>query len=110
MVGDFLPNTLVKRAFVLRLDPVVLYRRLRARGWPRRKAWENTEAEILDVSLQESLKLLGRHRVHEIDTTKKSAYQVYKEASMALSKQGARRVGQVNWLARYDPVQLKREL
>ena len=110
LVGGFLPKTLVRCALVLRLDPIALYRRLRARGWTRRKAWENTEAEVLDVSLQESLNLFGRRRVYEIDTTKKSVYQIYKEAKMALSKPGTSRVGQVNWLAQYDPLELERKL
>ena len=107
-VGRFLPKNLVRCALVLRLDPVILYRRLRARGWTHRKAWENTEAEIVDVSLQESLRLLGRRRVTEIDTTKKPVLQVYNEARTILSKSGSGRIGQVNWLALYDPVELER--
>jgi adenylate kinase len=110
MVGRFLPKGLVKMAIVLRLDPVVLYRRLRARGWTSRKAWENTEAEILDISLQESIKFLGRRRVFEIDTTRKSAAVICKEALRALSGKSSGRVGHVDWLSRYDPVLLERQL
>lgn len=102
-VGRFLPENLVKCALVLRLDPCILYERLRARGWTRRKSWENAEAEIIDVSLHESVKLLGRHRVNEINTTGKSVLEVYEEALKALSKPGTGRIGQVNWLARFDP-------
>ena len=102
-VGRFLPRNLVRCALVLRLNPSILYRRLRARGWTRQKAWENTEAEIIDISLQESLNLLGRRRVNEIDTTGKSVLQVYQEARIALSKPGRGRIGKVNWLARFDP-------
>ena len=79
LIGRFLPKASVKMALVLRLDPVVLYRRLRARGWTKRKAWENTEAEILDVCLQESRLLLGPRKVYEIDTTRKSALAVYRK-------------------------------
>lgn len=108
-VGKFLPKNLVRCALVLRLDPSILYKRLRARGWTRQKIWENTEAEIIDISLQESLHLLGRRRVNEIDTTGKSVLQVYKEARIALSKPGTGRIGQVNWLAHFDPVQWGRK-
>ena len=108
-VGRFLPRNLVKCALVLRLDPSILYRRLRARGWTRQKAWENTEAEIIDISLQESLNFLGRRRVNEIDTTGKSVLQVYKEARIALSEPGMGRIGKVNWLARFDPVEWGRK-
>ena len=110
MVGDFLPKSLVIRALVLRLDPVILYRRLRARGWTRQKAWENAEAEIIDASLQESLNLLGRRRVSEIDTTRKSVLQVYEEARIALSKPSTVTIGKVDWLSNYDPIVLARKL
>jgi adenylate kinase len=110
LVGRFLPKASVKLAFVLRLDPIALYERLRARGWTKRKAWENTEAEILDVCLQDARSLLGPRKVYEIDTTRKSALAVYKEALGALSRGTTGRSGVVNWLARYDPLELERTL
>ncbi|TMI14520.1 AAA family ATPase [Candidatus Bathyarchaeota archaeon] len=110
LVGRFLPKASVKTALVLRLDPVVLYKRLRARRWTKRKAWENTEAEILDVCLQESRLLLGSRKVYEIDTTRKSALAVYREALRVLSRGRTGRSGIVNWLARYDPLELERTL
>ncbi|HEV2119410.1 MAG TPA: adenylate kinase family protein [Candidatus Bathyarchaeia archaeon] len=110
MVGGFLPKNSVKIALVLRLDPVVLYKRLRARGWTKRKAWENTEAEILDASLQQSRSLLGIRKVFEIDTTGKSAQAIYRETRRALSRGSNGKSGIVNWLARYDPIELERTL
>jgi len=110
LIGRFLPKASVKTALVLRLDPVVLYKRLRGRGWTKRKAWENTEAEILDVCLQESRLLLGTRKVFEIDTTRKSALAVYREALRVLSRGRTGRSGVVNWLARYDPLELERTL
>jgi adenylate kinase len=110
LVGRFLPKASVKLALVLRLDPVILYKRLRARGWTKRKAWENTETEILDVCLQESRLLLGPRKVYEIDTTRKSAQAVYMEALRVLTSGRTGKSGQVNWLARYDPLELKRTL
>jgi adenylate kinase len=110
LVGRFLPKGIVKSALVLRLDPMILYKRLRARGWTKRKAWENTEAEILDVCLQESRVLLGPRKVYEIDTTRKSARTVYKEALRVLTSGRTRKSGIVNWLAQYDPLELERTL
>ena len=110
LIGRFLPKASVKMALVLRLDPVVLYNRLRARGWTKRKAWENTEAEILDVCLHESHLLLGPRKVYEIDTTRKSAASVYKEAVRTLSRGRTGGSEVVNWLARYDPLELERSL
>jgi adenylate kinase len=110
LIGRFLPKASVKLALVLRLDPVVLYKRLRARRWTKSKAWENTEAEILDVCLQDSLSLLGPRKVYEIDTTRKSAAEVYREALKVLSRGKTGRSCVVNWLARYDPLELERTI
>jgi adenylate kinase len=110
LIGGLLPKASVRLALVLRLDPVVLYRRLRSRRWTKSKAWENTEAEILDVSLQGALSFLGPRRVYEIDTTGKSAAEVYRGALKALSKGKTGRSGVVDWLARYDPLELERTL
>jgi len=54
--------------------------------------------------------LLGPRKVYEIDTTRKSARTVYKEALLALSRRKTGRSGLVNWLARYDPLVLERTL
>ena len=110
LVGRFLPKASVKLALVLRLDPIILYERLRARRWTKRKAWENAEAEILDVCLRDSRRLLGPRKVYEIDTTRKSAAEVYKEALRALLRGRTGRSGVVNWLSRYDPLELERTL
>src|SRR5438034_9007144 len=40
-------------AVVLRLDPLVLARRLKERNWPKLKIWENVEAELIDLSRSE---------------------------------------------------------
>jgi len=109
LVGRAIPRASVKLVLVLRLDPLILFTRLRARGWTRKKALENVEAEILDTSLQESLSLLGRRRIYEIDTTGKTCASVYRDALRALAK-GEGRSGEVNWLAAYDPIELRRRL
>ncbi len=109
-VGPFLPRSRRMIALVLRLDPVVLYKRLKARGWSKRKTWENVEAEMIDVCLFESLRFLGTGRVYEIDTTGKTRSMVLKEALRILSSGRKWQVGRTNWLEKYDPVSLLRKL
>ncbi len=109
-VGSFLPVRRGMIALVLRLDPLVLYKRLRARKWSKRKAWENVEAELIDVSLFEASKLLGRERVYEIDTTGKTRSVVQREALEILSEGRRWHSGRTNWLERYDPVLLYRRI
>lgn len=109
-VGSFLPLKSGMIGLVLRLDPVLLYRRLRERKWTKRKAWENVESEIIDVSLYEASKYLGEENVYEIDTTRKTRSAVLGEALKIFSKGRRWHSGRTNWLEMYDPVALSRRL
>ncbi len=108
-IGRLLPRSAVRLVLVLRLDPVILFRRLRDRGWKRRKAWENVESELIDICLFDAAKAVGEGKVFEINTTSKSAGQVLREAVRIID--GKRTRGQrVNWLRTYDPLILGRRL
>jgi adenylate kinase len=52
--------------FVLRCDPVLLYERLKVRGYSQEKIRENVMAEILDYSLQNALKFHDAGKIFEI--------------------------------------------
>ncbi|HEY4823133.1 MAG TPA: adenylate kinase family protein [Candidatus Bathyarchaeia archaeon] len=109
-LGTILPRSSVSLALVLRLDPVVLYRRLRAKGWSRRKAWENVESELLDVCYSDAVRVLGRRRVFEINTTGRLRSRVLQEA-LRIVKGKSKGLGRrVDWLRVYDPIFLGRRL
>ena len=93
---------------VLRLDPVVLWRRLRARGWSRSKTWENVESELLDICYFDAVRALSRRRVFEIDTTSKSKSRTFREVLGLIEKRPKEHVQRVDWLSIYDPVELGR--
>ena len=98
-------------AVVLRLDPLVLARRLKERNWPKLKIWENVEAELIDLSLYDSLKVLGNRGVYEVDATGKSPGNLVREILMALHKgKGWSMKSLPNWLGKYDPVLLSRKI
>ncbi len=107
-LGSVLPTNIEGSAIVLRLDPKLLWRRLRARGWSRKKAWENVESELLDVCYFDAVKALGEERVSEINTSGKSRSQVLEEALMIVNGKVKRRVQRVDWLSTYDPLELSR--
>ena len=110
-IGSFLHRTRGMVVVVLRLDPGVLAKRLRARNWPRVKIWENVEAEMIDVSLYESLKFLGKTRVFEIDTTGKRPEQLIRAILRALSRKREWSLkSSPNWLEKYDPILLSRRI
>ena len=98
-------------AVVLRLDPLVLARRLKGRNWPKLKIWENVEAELIDLSLYDSLKVLGKRRVYEIDATAKSPGNLIREILIVLHKRkGWSMKSLPNWLGKYDPILLSRRI
>ena len=98
-------------AVVLRLDPVVLARRLGARKWPKLKIWENIEAEMIDVSLYDSLEALGENRVLEINTTGKRPEELVREILRALSRNKRWSLrSSPDGLEKYDPILLSRKI
>jgi len=98
-------------AIVMRLDPVLLARRLRARKWSNRKIWDNVEAEMIDLSLYDSLKLLGKKRVFEIDTTGKRPPELVRDILRVLLRRREWNLeSSSNWLEKYDPILLSRRI
>ncbi|MBW9223803.1 AAA family ATPase [Methanothermococcus sp. SCGC AD-155-E23] len=87
---------------VLRCNPKVIEERLKRRGYSEEKIRENVGAEILDVSLVESLERLKRDNipVYEIDTTKRSVDSIVEEIVEGMEKRRVR-YGIVDWLEDY---------
>ncbi len=92
--------------FVLRRAPWRLRDELERRGYDAKKMRENVEAELLDICLSEAIELHGSERVHEVDTTDKTAQEIVKEIDEVLSGARPPRVGVVDWLARPEAKQL----
>ena len=111
LVNSILPRTRGVVALVLRLDPVILAKRLRARNWSKLKIWENVESEMIGVSLYDSLKVLGKRRVLEIDTTGKRPNELLREVFKVLStNKGWSRKSSPDWLKKYDPILLSKKI
>ena len=109
-LGPYMPKRPGMRAIVVRLDPVVLARRLKARKWSRRKVWENVEAELIDLSLYESVKLLGPNRVCQIDSTDMKIDELVQQVQRVLAKRRWEAEEGPDWLGEYDPLELQRRI
>jgi len=109
-IDQLIPPSSVNLAIVLRLDPIILSRRLKARGWTERKVWENTESELIDVCLEEAVRVLGKEKVVEIDTTRLTGTTVLSRAMAAVNLKRKTGRFRVDWLSKYDPVILERKL
>ena len=109
-LGGFFPPTRRTLALVIRLDPLVLTRRLRRRGWSRKKIWENVESELIDLPLYEAVKALGRAKVLELDATGKGMHELQDAATIILSRVKMSKDRAVDWLEVYDPIELSRRI
>lgn len=63
---------------VLRCEPSELEKRLKEKGWKKKKIRENTEAEAMDIILSQACDM-HREKVAEIDTTGRKAGEVAEE-------------------------------
>ena len=91
------------KVVVLRLNPLRLIQRLSRRGYPRRKAIANAEAEFTAVVYSDALKLYTRRRLMQIDTTGKSPRAVVKRILENLSDE-------VDWMSSLREDELNRLL
>ncbi len=102
IVGHLAPYVLkpsdISMVAVLRRSPYELKKTFEDRGYTKDKSLENTESEILGVSLYDSLKTFGKYKVAEFDTTDKTPEQIADEIISALQKKSTRHVG-IDWLA-----------
>lgn len=97
-VASGIPSDQVEVAVILRLDPRVLEKRLKERGYPRAKVVENIQAEILDSCLIEAVENFGVDKVFEVDTTEKTVEAVVNEVLTIVRKRKGSKPGSVNWL------------
>ncbi len=108
---EILPPDIPRVVIVLRLDPVILEKRLKKRGWPRRKIYENIQAEILGVVTYNAVSRFDEERVYEIDTTGKTLEEIVCEARGIIK--GRVRVSRkeyIDWLSLKDYEELRRYL
>ncbi|AIC16519.1 adenylate kinase family protein [Nitrososphaera viennensis] len=104
IVGHLAPYVMKKSAgidmaAVLRRSPRKLEETLLERKYIREKVNENVSAEILGISLYDSIKAFGKRKVAEFDTTGKTPEQTAEEIIATVQKERPRRSGSVDWLA-----------
>ncbi len=104
--GHLLPGVFrdaeLERVIVLRCEPSTLKRRLLRRGYSGDHLRENVEAELIGVSLSDSLRAFGPGRVLEYDASESTPEQVSaKIVSDYRSKRRGRRAW-LDWTKDYD--------
>lgn len=64
--ADLFPVSWFDIVFVLRTNNTILYDRLQARGYSKKKLENNIEAEIFEIVIQEARNLFEPEIVHEL--------------------------------------------
>ncbi|MEM3506252.1 MAG: adenylate kinase family protein [Candidatus Bathyarchaeia archaeon] len=93
-----LPSKLIDFVIVLRCNPLKLKKRLKARGYSKKKIHENVCAEALDVCTYEAIESCGINKVYELDTTNKNLEELITEALSIVKGDKKPKLGVVNWL------------
>lgn len=92
---------------VLRCEPMVLKRRLVARGYNRAKIVENLEAELIGVILDEAVRAFGEEKVHEYDTSKTPAAVIARKISDDYLSGSSKTGPWIDWTHGYDSTRLR---
>jgi adenylate kinase len=83
---------------VLRRSPYQLAKILRQRKYTPMKMKENIAAEVLGITLYDSVETFGKERVAELDTTGKTPEEIAKDIVSKLKK-SRKQIGIIDWLS-----------
>ena len=84
---------------VLRRSPYQLAKIFRQRKYTPMKMKENIAAEILGITLYDSVETFGKERVAELDTTGKTPEDIAKDIVSKLQKKSRKQIGIIDWLS-----------
>ena len=94
---ELLDVELVNLIIVLRKAPWELYDILQNRLYSYEKVWENLEAEIMGVIASETQEH-PQEKLHEVDTTGKSAVETAEEIMGVIRGEKATSFGPIDWV------------
>ncbi len=96
--GEIVDDEIVEKVIVLRLNPLLLFDRLRNRGYSKEKVRENVEAELLGTCTYNALALHPANKVCEVDATGKGVEEVAGEVIKVIKGAIGCRVW-IDWLS-----------
>ena len=102
IVGHLLPYVVKKNELdfvaVLRRSPYTLIETYNKRKYSNKKAQENILCEILGICFYDTLKVFGKRKISEIDTTYDDPEQLVKKIIFNYDYKLKRQIGQIDWL------------
>jgi adenylate kinase len=88
---------------VLRCNPEELTKRLKEKGWNKKKIKENIEAEIIDTVTVEAIEKHSKDKVMEIDTSSNSPEEIASDIEATLERHDTKKyaIGRIDWMHKY---------
>jgi adenylate kinase len=103
IVGHLAPYviraTAIDLVAVLRRSPYQLAKIFRQRKYTPMNTKHNTTAEVLGITLYDSVETFGKERVAELDTTGKTPEDIAKDIVSKLKKKSRKQIGIIDWLS-----------
>jgi adenylate kinase len=103
IVGHLAPYVLrttgIDLVAVLRRSPYQLAKIFRQRKYSPMKMKENIAAEVLGITLYDSVETFGKERVTELDATGKTPQDIAKDIISNLQKKSRKQIGIIDWLS-----------
>jgi adenylate kinase len=103
IVGHLAPYVLKKTGIdlvaVLRRSPYQLAKIFRERKYTPKKMRDNLAAEILGITLYDSLERFGKERVAELNATGKTPQNIAEDVVSKLQKKSRKQIGIIDWLS-----------
>ncbi len=103
---ELLDTNMVSHVFVLRKAPWKLIEILQNRLYSYEKVWENLEAEIMGVIMQETIEQYPLEKLHELDTTDEEPEETVKEILQVINGEKASSVEPIDWVAYPETLRL----
>lgn len=88
---------IIDKVIVLRMNPILLLKRMLNLSWPKEKIHDNILSEILDYFLIKSIEIFGKDKIIEINVTKKNVENVINEILNYLQNR-KNCIGIVDWI------------
>ena len=96
--ASIVPKNKVNKAFVLRRNPIELKELLKKKFSQNNKIKENLEAEILDVSLIDTLSYPDENKVCELDISGRTTLDIVNTIIGILRNEKKCEIGNIDWL------------
>ncbi len=105
--SEIVPEELLEKLFILRLDPVKLIERLAKRCWSKEKILENIESEILGICTYNAInEIKNKNIICEIDISDLDIDSIVNKMINLLKSKNHNCTKQIDWIGKLDELDM----